>query len=283
MLGEGNILKMHTALEDGVVKYQLPLSGNLIDMSALIGESIKMEFDGVINCIDCGRKTKKSFSQGFCYPCFQDSPLNSPCIIKPELCEGHLGKGRDVEWEQKHHVQPHYVYLALSSDIKVGITRDTQIPTRWLDQGARKAIIIAETPHRQLCGQIEVALKGHVADKTHWQKMLKGVIDNDYDLVQEKQRLLAELPEDLKQYAFPDDKVYDINYPVEEYPAKVKSMSFDKIPVIEGVLTGIKGQYLYFDNTNVINMRKHSGYYIKLSKGEAVTPSEDTPSQTSLF
>lgn len=268
MLGEGNISKMHTNWLEDSVEYKLPMGDQLIPMNELIGQDIRFEFDGVINCIDCGRKTKKSFSQGFCYPCFQNSPMNSECIIKPELCRGHLGEGRDVEWEQKHHVQPHYVYLALSSGLKVGITRDTQIPTRWIDQGARKAIILAETPNRYLCGMIEVALKGHMSDKTNWQKMLKNIIDEEHDLVEAKNKAKDLLPDDLKQYVLESNNVKEIHYPVPQYPTKVKSMTFDKMPVIEGRLCGIKGQYLIFDEGRVLNLRKHTGYFLKLSKKE---------------
>jgi hypothetical protein len=192
-----------------------------------------------------------------------NSPESSPCIINPELCEGHLGKGRDVEWEKSNHVQPHFVYLAVASGLKVGVTRETQVPTRWIDQGASFAIKVAETPYRQLAGAIEVALKSHFTDKTNWQRMLKNEI-GDYDLETEKWQIEELLPADLGQYMSEDDEIIEINYPVLHYPEKIKSMSFDKTPLIEGTLLGIKGQYLLFDGDRVINLRKYSGYHIDL-------------------
>lgn len=266
MKAEGNIVKMKSALGPFDVQYELPIGEQLIGMNQFIGKEIRLTFDGQINCIDCGRKTKKSFAQGFCYLCFQSSPMNAECIIRPELCEAHLGKGRDVEWEKKYHLRPHYVYLALASGIKVGITSEGQLPTRWIDQGARKAIVIAETPNRYLCGMIEMTLKAHVSDKTNWQKMLKNAIDHDYNLIEEKERMLALLDDELKQYASLSNEVIDIQFPVPTYPSKIKSMSFDKQPIIDGRLVGIRGQYLIFDEGRVLNLRKHTGYYLKLEE-----------------
>ncbi len=260
----GQVRKMHTQLDD-VVQYHLPLGDTLVDMNALIGQPIQLSFGGHIQCINCGRSTKSSFAQGFCYKCFTTAPESSECIIRPELCEGHLGKGRDPQWEQKHHVQDHYVYFALSSAVKVGVTRSTQIPTRWIDQGATQAIKVALTPNRYLAGLIEVALKDHMTDKTDWRKMLRNEVKEGVDLLEWKEDLLLELDEILQDYVADDDEVLDLHYPVETYPTKVKSVSFDKLPEIEGVLKGIKGQYLLLDGDRVLNMRKHSGYIIRLN------------------
>ncbi len=234
-------------------------------MNDLLGKKVEIEFNGQINCVACGRITRKSFGQGFCYPCFINAPQNAECIIRPELCEGHLGKGRDPEWEQRHHVQPHFVYLALSSGLKVGITRDTQIPTRWIDQGASQAIILAEVPYRRLSGEIEVALKAHYSDRTNWQRMLKNLVDED-DLLQRKQEAKSYLPLELQQFVNDDDHIWMLDYPSLDTPLKVKSQRLEKVPKLEGVLTGIKGQYLIFDNHTVINIRNHSGYHISISE-----------------
>jgi hypothetical protein len=209
--------------------------------------------------------TKKSFGQGFCYPCFINSPENAECIVKPELCRGHLGEGRDVEWEKAHHVQPHYVYLALSSDVKVGVTRNIQVPTRWIDQGASQAIILAETPYRQLAGEIEVALKNYLPDKTNWQRMLKNEVAQGVDLAERKRLAAGFLPEHLQQYVATSDAITSIVYPVLRYPQKVKSLSLEKQPEINGVLAGIKGQYLIFEDGSVTNIRNQSGYVIELN------------------
>jgi Protein of unknown function (DUF2797) len=211
--------------------------------------------------VNCGRKTAKSFAQGFCFPCFKDSPENAECIIRPELCRGHLGEGRNVEWEQTNHVQPHIVYLALSSGVKVGVTRSTQMPTRWIDQGASKAMILAETPNRYFAGAIEVAMKTFLTDKTNWQRMLKGEVSAE-SLLEVKQILKEKLSEELSQFFSADETLLEIKYPVIKYPAKVTSMSFDKMTEISGILFGIKGQYLMFDDGRVINIRNHSGYLV---------------------
>lgn len=264
MTHSGNLLKMKTQLT-APVSYHLPLGEHLVPMNELIGESITLLYEGRINCKVCGRKTKKVFGQGFCYPCFTNAPENSPCIIRPELCEAHLGQGRDIEWEKKNHLQPHVVYLAVSSGIKVGVTRQDQVPTRWIDQGAWKAVRLAEVPYRNLAGQIEVALKDHLSDKTNWQQMLKHVLATDIDLLEEKRNMLALLPQELQQYASSHDEITEIEYPVEQYPEKVKSLNLDKTPEIKARLEGIKGQYLLFEGGQVINIRKYEGYWIDLS------------------
>ena len=266
---KGTVRKMKAVLEDdNNVFYQLPLidvnseATELISMNPLIGKRIAMTFGGVIFCKSCGSQTKKSFMGGFCYKCFTNAPEAAPCVIRPELCQAHEGKGRDVEWEESNHNQPHFVYLAATDVIKVGVTRATQIPTRWIDQGASSAIRLAETPNRYLAGMIEVALKDLFTDKTNWRKMLKNEIDTDLDLEATKWELEEQLPEDISQYFSEDDEIITIDYPVTQYPEKVKSISFDKQSQIEGTLVGIKGQYLLLDNNRVINMRKHTGYEI---------------------
>lgn len=260
----GQLKKMKSGLYE-VVQYTLQLDGNDVPMNDLIGKPIQLEFTGQIQCVNCSKPTKKSFGQGFCYPCFINAAENSECIMRPELCKGHLGEGRDLQWEKDCHVQPHYVYLALSSDVKVGVTRSIQVPTRWIDQGASSAIILAETPYRQLAGAIEVELKKYLPDKTHWQRMLKNEVMQSVDLVERKNAAISFLPEELKQYVFTDNTITQLNFPVLRYPQKVRSMNFEKNPIISGVLYGIKGQYLIFEDGSVINIRSQSGHVIKLS------------------
>ena len=245
------------------VSYKLNFAEDVL-VNDWIGKHLTIKFDGVIHCISCEKQIKKAFGQGFCYPCFQNDPSNSECIIRPELCEAHMGKGRDVEWEERNHNQPHYVYLAASSGVKVGVTRETQVPTRWIDQGASSAIILAEVPYRQLAGEIEVSLKEHISDKTAWQRMLKNELI-DVDLEELKEEMIECLDEGYHDFISDNDDVLDIEYPVQEFPLKVKSMKLDKIPVIEGVLKGIKGQYLIFNEGRVINLRNHSGYEVEIT------------------
>ena len=259
----GSLRKMRTQLED-VVRYTLMLDDTPIDMNAKIGQTIKLSFDGQINCIACDRLTKKSFGQGFCFPCFRDAPEASECIIRPELCRAHEGEARDMAWAEKHCLSEQIVYLARSSAIKVGITRASQVPTRWIDQGATDAIIFARVPNRYTAGLVEVAMKEHLTDRTNWQRMLKNEVI-DADLVAKKALVSEALDADLRQFIDTDDTVCSIDYPVDRYPEKVKSVGFDKQAEIEGCLAGIKGQYLIFDDNRVLNIRKHNGYRITVS------------------
>lgn len=258
----GILHKMKVQLGDQV-DYQLELE-EMVRMNQLIGNELKLSWNGQIFCSACGKITKKSFGDGFCYPCFVSAPEASPCIIRPELCRAHLGEGRDPDWEVRNHNVPHVVYLAASDIVKVGITRGEQVPTRWIDQGASAAIRLAETPNRYEAGMLEVALKDFFADKTNWQRMLKNEIDEQIDLVDEKWNLHDQLPSDLTQYFSENDDVTEIRYPVLEFPTKVKSLSFDKTTAIQAKLMGIKGQYLIFEGGNVLNIRKHTGYKVVL-------------------
>ncbi len=261
---EGNIRKMMTELASPV-NYKLPMGDQLVDMNALIGKEIQFSFAGQINCISCGKQTKTSFGQGFCYNCLQTAPEASESIMRPELSKAQFGIARDMEWAEKHDLTDHFVYLAVSSAVKVGVTRSHQIPTRWIDQGASYAIKLAKTPNRHIAGVIEVFLKKYYTDKTNWRSMLKNEVLDDIDLVAEKQKVLALLPGELKKYEEAENAVTHILYPVEKYPNTVKSIGFDKLPEIEGTLAGVKGQYLIFDDNRVLNMRKHNGYYLTLA------------------
>lgn len=261
---QGNILKMRTELNNPV-HYALPVGDKFIEMNPLVGKKISMHFTGQINCISCGKITKTSFNQGFCYNCLQTAPEASESIVRPELSKSHFGIARDMEWAEKHDLIDHYVYLAVSNDVKVGVTRSHQIPTRWIDQGASFAIKVAKTPNRHIAGVIEVFLKKHFTDKTNWRAMLTNDVANNVDLLEEKQNALRFLPLELQKYADDDNEVTQIEYPVQTFPKKVKSVGFDKIPTINGIVTGIKGQYLIFENNTVLNIRKHNGYFLEIN------------------
>lgn len=267
---EGEIRKMSVHLNDeDIVEYKMIFFDSVtqeeksIPLNEHIGKKISLAFSGEIYCKKCGNKTKTSYNQGFCYKCFKNAPESAECIIRPELCRAHLGEGRDVEWEEKNHNQPHYVYLAATDVVKVGVTRSTQIPTRWIDQGASEAIILAETPNRYLAGVIEVALKSEFTDKTNWRKMLLNHIDESIDLEEIKWRLEELLPSDIVEYFSEEDDVTAIDYPVLEYPIKITSLNLDKSPEIKGRLLGIKGQYFLLDSGRVINIRRHTSYKVK--------------------
>lgn len=262
---------MLTLLESPV-QYQLPLDDDNIALNSYIGKKIKLKYLDEIHCLECGRKTNKSFNQGFCFPCFKSLAKCDMCIMKPETCHYHQGTCREPQWGEEFCHKPHYVYLANSSGIKVGITRGTQIPTRWIDQGASEALPIFKVSNRLLSGKIEVAIKNHVSDRTDWRKMLKGTPEH-VDLAQKREELIKLAKKEIKSIEKEfgvseieklDDEQININFPIENYPEKVKSLNFDKTPEIEGVLQGIKGQYLILD-VGVLNIRKFGGYLIEFS------------------
>lgn len=247
------------------VQYFLPVGETEIPMNELIGKSISLKFTGQINCISCGKKTKTSFGQGFCYNCLQTAPEASETIMRPELSKAHLGIARDMEWAREHDLIEHFVYLAVSGELKVGVTRHHQVPTRWIDQGASDAIILAHTPNRHIAGIIEVYLKNFYSDKTNWRSMLQNNAIQEYDLPNEKMNAKLLLPLELQQYYYDENKIWKLNYPVKNFPTKANSVSFDKDPIISGTLNGIKGQYLIFGDGRVLNLRKHSGYWLEVS------------------
>lgn len=271
----GNLRKMPVEPgEDGqAAQYSLLIGDKKIPLNPLLGTHISLEYTGIINCVNCGRKTKKSFNQGHCFPCMKKLASCDSCIVKPELCHYHEGTCREPEWGKANCMSPHIVYLANSSGLKVGITRKNQVPTRWLDQGATQALPIFEVPTRRLAGLVEVGLAKHVADKTDWRKMLKGTADK-LDLAVKAEELLGAAPEALEdlpleagqaiQRLEATDADWDFEFPVEQHPDKVKSMTFDKLDKVEGILQGIKGQYLILD-TGVINIRRHGGYEVTFS------------------
>ncbi|TAJ15300.1 DUF2797 domain-containing protein [Marinilabiliaceae bacterium JC017] len=259
---KGNLDKMKTKLVDTTIQYQLVLNEKTVPLNPLIGQQVTLSFQNQINCVVCGKKTNKSFGQGFCFNCFSSAPEAEACILHPEKCQAHLGIARNLEWSTDHCLIDHYVYLAVASGVKVGITRHHQIPTRWIDQGAWKGIILAKTPNRHIAGVIEVFLKNFYSDKTNWRAMLKDVKGDTIDLLEEKGKAAGLLPSELKKYLYPQDHITELNYPVLEYPSTPQSLTFDKQLTIEGILKGIKGQYLLLDQDRVLNIRRHRGYFV---------------------
>ena len=272
ILGAGNVRKMKTALEEPV-QYHMLLGDVEVPLNQYLGRQLQLDYQGVINCIHCDRKTSKSFNQGYCYPCFKRLAQCDSCIISPEKCHYAAGTCREPAWGEQHCMIDHIVYLANTSGIKVGITRGSQVPTRWIDQGATQAKPIFRVDTRHHSGMVEVLFKNHIADNTNWQAMLKGdAQDRDLELV--RQQLLAECGEQVEALRaehglqaitlLEDAPETRISYPVMEYPEKVKSFNLDKTPSIGGTLMGIKGQYLIFDS-GVINLRKYGGYHLTLT------------------
>ena len=268
----GTLRKMHSRL-DAPVSYSILLREAVVPLNPLLQQSIKLQFSGTILCVNCGRKTNKSFNQGYCYPCFQKLAACDSCIIHPEKCHYDQGTCREPGWGERYCMQDHIIYLANSSGLKVGITRATQVPTRWIDQGATQALAIIRVRSRLQSGTLEVMFKQHVADKTNWRDMLKGDADI-LDMQAESKKLLtlcaAEIMEMEERFGFFAISILNgvdpvqIQYPVVSYPEKISSFNFDNDPVVEGTLMGIKGQYLIFD-TGVINLRRFTGYEVQLS------------------
>lgn len=261
MTYQGVLSKMQTEFGNPI-QYYLVFENSFLNMNQLLDKELEINFEGY-QCLNCGKK-KKIFRQGFCYDCFYSSPAVGDWIMKPELSTAHLGiADRDLDYEQKVQLQPHIVYLALSSEVKVGVTRKTQMPTRWIDQGATQAISIVEVPNRYLAGITEVALKNHYADKTNWRKMLQNDVV-PIDLIAEKLKLEKLIPTEVQEFYHLDkNDLYEMHFPVLNYPKKVNSLNLDKEPNFKGKLTGIKGQYLIFEDGTVFNIRGSEGYVVR--------------------
>jgi hypothetical protein len=270
-LGEGQLRKMYTEHADPV-GYVMPLGDQRVAMNPLLGQRLVLEYLGKISCVHCGRDTNKSFNQGYCYPCFTRLAQCDSCIVSPEKCHYDAGTCREPEWGEANCMIDHVVYLANTSGLKIGITRTTQVPTRWMDQGAIQSLPIFRVQTRHQSGLVEVLFKDHVNDRTNWRAMLKGEVD-PLSLEQERDRLfeltevgISELQSQFGLQAvtrLENDQEYEFTYPVTQHPSKVTSFNLDKNPRVEGDLHGIKGQYLIFD-TGVINMRKYGGYHLAL-------------------
>lgn len=276
VLAQGTVRKLHSRLQSPV-HYQMPLGDTLTPINGLLGHTVRLRYTGRIHCVHCSRLTNKSFNQGYCYPCFQKLAQCDSCIIHPHKCHFDQGSCREPVWGEAFCMQDHIIYLANSSGIKVGITRSTQVPTRWIDQGAVQALPIMRVRSRLQSGSLEVMFRQHIADKTNWRDMLSRG-DQMVDMLAERDHLLEICRADIKdmsqRFGFHAISLVNgvepiqIEYPVLTYPEKIVSFNLDAEPLIEGTLLGIKGQYLMFD-TGVINIRRFSGYELELSSSQA--------------
>ncbi|SFO81432.1 DUF2797 domain-containing protein [Ectopseudomonas composti] len=270
-LGRGSLSKMKAHL-DAPVQYAFRLGEEEVPVNPLVGKHLRLEYLGAIHCSHCGRKTKTSFSQGYCYPCMQKLAQCDICIMSPEKCHFDQGTCREPSWGEQFCMTDHIVYLANSSGVKVGITRASQVPTRWIDQGATQALPILRVATRQQSGFVEDLLRTQVADKTNWRALLKGDA-TPVDLLAIREQLfdscgagITELQQRFGLQAIQPlsaAEALEIRYPIEAYPAKINSFNLDKLPLAEGTLLGIKGQYLMFD-TGVINIRKYTAYQLAI-------------------
>ncbi|AYN11946.1 DUF2797 domain-containing protein [Pseudomonas putida] len=269
-LARGSLSKMAVSLQAPVVQYSFRLDDTQVPVNPMIGQRLRLEYLGAIHCSHCGKRTKTSFSQGYCYPCMTKLAQCDVCIMAPEKCHYDAGTCREPSWGEQFCMTDHVVYLANSSGIKVGITRATQLPTRWLDQGASQALPIMRVATRQQSGLVEDVLRSQVPDRTNWRALLKGDAEV-LDLPAIREQIFEACADGLRELQgrfglqaiqpLPDAEVVEMNYPVEAYPKKIVSFNLDKDPVAEGTLLGIKGQYLIFD-TGVINIRKYTAYQL---------------------
>ena len=259
---EGVLRKMKSEIGHPI-QYFLIFENDFLNVNQVLEKEIRFQFLKY-QCLHCGRDVP-IFRQGFCRNCFFEIPSAGDWIMRPELSTAHLNKeDRDLAYEKKVQLQPHVVYLANSSNIKVGVTRKSQVPTRWIDQGAHEAIEIVEVPNRYLAGITEVALKDFVGDKTNWRKMLTNTVD-DEDLVAWRNKLHQYIPEKALPYYLGNNTETHLEFPVLKYPEKVKSLNLEKTPDFRGILKGIKGQYLIFEDSTVFNIRGSEGYYVSLT------------------
>ena len=257
------VLKKMITENSHIVQYYLDLESDFINMNQLLKRNIEIAFVKY-RCMNCHIE-KEIYRQGFCKNCFFDIPSAGDWIMRPELSKAHLGEeDRDLAYEKSVQLQPHIVYLANSSNVKVGVTRKQQVPTRWIDQGAHEAIEIVEVPNRYLAGITEVALKAHVADKTNWRKMLKNDIE-EVDLKSWQHKLKAFIPEEAQEYFIENNSETQINFPVHQYPETPKSLNIAKEKSYTGKLVGIKGQYLIFEDQKVFNIRSNEGIVVRLT------------------
>lgn len=261
------------ARNDDPVSYSMPLGTAQVPLAPLFGKPIGLRYTGKITCVNCGRNSNKSFNQGYCYQCFQKLAQCDSCIIAPERCHYEAGTCREPIWGDHFCMQDHIVYFANSSGLKVGITRASQLPTRWIDQGATQGLPVLRLRSRQQAGFCEAMFREHVTDRTNWRSMLSGN-QEEIDLAAERDRLLGACAKPLqdlqKRFGVHAVSVLTgleplaIRYPVLRYPEKVASLELDKDTQITGTLLGAKGQYLIFDS-GVINIRKYTGYELELT------------------
>ncbi len=254
---------MQSTLIGGVANYQFFLKDSALEISSLIGRQIQINHTGKFFCLNHNGPIKKTFGEGLCWKCFNEAAAASPCIIHPELCKIHEGVALrgDLQWELENHMQEHVVYLSYTSGLKVGVTRSKNMLSRWIDQGARKAIVLARVPYRQLAGEIEVLLKEHVADKTNWKQMLQQSAVQ-IDLIKEREKAIDLIPEHYQDFVDFDSNQIEIQYPVLEYPINPKVLKLESTEY-SGKLKGIVGQYLILENNLVFNVRSNSGLEIE--------------------
>ena len=262
-MAKGILKKPQTKLKEQKIYYSLPLGDEVLNLNERLGQKITFTWTQKVQCIYCQRPIKKTYNQGYCYPCFLNLPQCDLCIVKPELCHFEQGTCRDSNWGEQHCIIPHTVYLSYASGVKVGITRAYQKEQRWIDQGAIYALEIGKVSSRLLSGRVEVAFKKQVADKTNWRKMLQKPQEK-VDLLQRWKELQYLWPKEIPNLLSKLEAPLEFQYPVLQYPLKIVSHNLEKEASFSSVLQGIKGTYLIFSD-RVINLRKYAGYEVEIN------------------
>ena len=245
--------------DDSPAQYQLLLDANLIPLNPLLGCGLEVRFLGQIECAECGQLTKKSYGGGYCYPCFATLARCDLCVMSPDRCHFHLKTCRDPEWGESFCMQPHTVYLANSSGLKVGITRQGRETKRWLDQGATQGLPLLTTTTRKEAGEVEVIIAKQLSDRTNW-RLLVSQETSPVNLADERNQLRGDL--DLPNVVWSMESERQFQFPVRQYSPAV-NFSLHK-QTVRGNLIGMKGQYLLFDN-GALNISRHRSYHIELT------------------
>ncbi len=266
---------------DGTIRYWTKdAKGNRIDFNDFVGKKLTLRDTGKRVCWVCGQNADQLYQKGTCEKCFRTSPRCDICMVKPELCHFEQGTCRDKEFAAQWCFNNQVVYFSLTSNAKVGYLSLENKPQRWIDQGATAAIEVAVAHSRFEAGQIEVYLANFIKDKTNWREMLQGESPKDIDLLELKKHWAPKVESRWPGRASSNDKIWQLRYPVTAYPPKVISTTFNNSAEISGVLRGVRGQYLIFQD-KVFSIRKHEGYVLEITVEEPTF--HERAEQGSLF
>lgn len=257
--------KMRVLAVEGTARYYLDAGDFPLAVDQFLGKTIRISATGRKVCNGCQQDVPSLFRMGYCTPCFYSHPAAGASLVSPEKSTAHLGiEDRNLEYEKALQLQPHVVYLAHTGAVKVGVTRAHQKETRWLDQGADEALVVAVTTNRYEAGLLEVHLKQFFPDKTQWQSMVTGKRAPSLHWPDERQKALQTFAPEWQPWVQPDAQPWNVHYPVLHYPQKATARGLDRTPSWEAKLTGIRGQYLLFDDQSVFNVRGHEGHEVRM-------------------
>ena len=282
---EGPLVKLVSAPTDPA-SYTLCVDtepAKTLPLNAVLGRGVEIRFLDRITCRYCASVTKKSYGEGYCYPCFKHLARCDLCVVSPDRCHYHLGTCREPTWGESFCMQPHRVYLANTTGPKVGITRAGHELVRWIDQGASQGLLMCAARTRRLAGLVEVSFAEHITDRTDWRRLVsRDTAPVDLmGLREELKSKLGPLPEGVSWLQ--GQAPITLRYPMRRYGGKIRRLLLNKEPVVRGNLLGVKGQFLLFDH-GVFNVRQHTSYHVRVTVlNEPVPESVDDCSQGELF